>query len=103
MVQYCLTETRDKYNNEIALNNNNICSQLFFTYKLSLIMNIINSYSGTCNIRYFNMCKMIQGNEWFFLYVYYLLVNVDVYQWEVNCYTHTYQKHELNTSISVSF
>ena len=63
MVQYCLIKILNEDNHETTLNKNNIYSQSFFTFKVTLKINKINSYSDTCNIRDCNICKMDQENE----------------------------------------
>ena len=63
MVQYCLIKIINEDNHETALNKNNIYSQSFFTFKVTLKINKINSYSDTCNIRDCDICKMDQENE----------------------------------------
>ena len=63
MVQYCLIKILNEDNHETTLNKNNIYSQFFFTFKVTLKINKINSYSDTCNIRDCNICKMDQENE----------------------------------------
>ena len=63
MVQYCLIKILNEDNHETTLNKNNIYSQYFFTFKVTLKINKINSYSDTCNIRDCNICKMDQENE----------------------------------------
>ena len=63
MVQYRLIKILNEDNHETTLNKNNIYSQSFFTFKVTLKINKINSYSDTCNIRDCNICKMDQENE----------------------------------------
>ena len=48
MVQYCLIKILNEDNHETTLNKNNIYSQSFFTFKVTLKINKINSYSDTC-------------------------------------------------------
>ena len=60
MVQYCLIKILNEDNHETNLNKNNIYSQCYFTFKVTLK---INMYSDTCNIRKYNICKMDQENE----------------------------------------
>ena len=57
MVQYCLIKILNEDNHETTLNKNNIYSQSFFTFKVTLKINKINSYSDTCNIRDCNIVK----------------------------------------------
>ena len=63
MVQYCLIKILNNNNHETTLKKNNIYSQSFFTFKVILKINKINSYSDTCNIRDCNICKIDQENE----------------------------------------
>ena len=74
MVQYRLIIALNEDNHETGLNMNNIYSQYFFTFKVTLKINKINSYSETCSIRDVTFCKVDQENEWVILYVYQLLV-----------------------------
>ena len=63
MVQYCLIKVLKEDNHETALNKNSNHSQSVFKYKITLKISQINSYSGACNIRDCNICKMDQENE----------------------------------------
>ena len=63
IVQYCLIKILNEDNHEAALNKNSIHSQSVFKYKVTLKISKINSYSGACNIRDCNICKMVQENE----------------------------------------
>ena len=49
MVQYCLIKILNEDNHETTLSKKNIYSQSFFTSKVILKINKINSYSGACN------------------------------------------------------
>ena len=62
MAQYCLIKVLNEDNHETALNKNNM-TQYFFTFKVTLKINKINSYTDACNIRDCNICKMDQENE----------------------------------------
>ena len=75
IVQYCLIKILNEDNHETTLNKNNIYSQSFFTFKVTLKINKINSYSDSCNIRDCNICKMDKENEIVIMYVYQLPVS----------------------------
>ena len=63
ILKNCLIKILNEDNHETTLNKNNIYSQSFFTFKVTLKINKINSYSDKCNIRDCNICKMDQENE----------------------------------------
>ena len=102
MVQYCLIKILNEDNHETTLNKDNIYSQSFFTFKVTLKINKINSYSDTCNIRDCNICKMDQENERVILYVHQLLVScksciiIMLYM-----YLYTIREYELKTPILI--
>ena len=62
MVQYCLIKILNEDNHETTLNKNNIYSQSFITFKVTLEINKSNSYSDKSNIIDCNICKMDQEN-----------------------------------------
>ena len=62
IVQYCLIKLLNKDNEYTTLNKSKIYTQSFFTFKLNLKYQMIDSYSQICEIDNCKTCGIINGN-----------------------------------------
>ena len=62
IVQYCLIKLLNKDNEYTTLNKSKIYTQSFFTFKLNLKYQMIDSYSQICEIDNCKTCRIINGN-----------------------------------------
>ena len=59
---YCLIKLLNKDNEYTTLNKSKIYTQSFFTFKLNLKYQIIDSYSQICELDNCKTCRIINGN-----------------------------------------
>ena len=62
IVQYCLIKLLNKDNEYTTLNKSKINTQSFFTFKLNLKYQMIDSYSQICENDNCKTCGIINGN-----------------------------------------
>ena len=62
IVQYCLIKLLNKDNKYTTLNKSKLYTQSFFTFKLNLKYQMIDSYSQICEIDNCKTCGIINGN-----------------------------------------